>query len=43
MLADWGGKGYSLVPAEIQFIVAWKSKVDDKELLIVLPSVNLIK
>jgi len=40
-LAEWASKGYSLVSAEIQFIVAWKGKDDDKETLIVLPSVKL--
>ena len=42
-LAGWTAKGYSLVSAEIQFIVAWKGKEDDKETLIVLPCVKLIK
>ena len=41
LLAGWAAKGYSLVSAEIQFIVAWKGKEDDKETLIVLPSVKL--
>ena len=40
-LSEWASKGYSLVSAEIQFIVAWKGKDDDKETLIVLPSVKL--
>ena len=40
-LAEWFSKGYSLVSAEIQFIVAWKGRDDDKETLIVLPSVKL--
>ena len=40
-LAEWASKGYSLDSAEIQFIVAWKGKDDDKETLIVLPSVKL--
>ncbi len=43
LLAGWTAKGYSLVSAEIQFIVAWKSKEDDKETFIVLPSVKLKK
>ena len=41
LLAEWAAKGYSLVSAEIQFIVAWKGKEDVKETLIVLPSVKL--
>ena len=40
-LAGWTAKGYSLVSAEIQFIVSWKGKDDDKETFIVLPSVKL--
>ena len=40
-LAGWANKGYSIASAEIQFIVAWKNKEDEKETLIVLPSVKL--
>lgn len=41
ILNEWAAKRYSLVSAEIQFIVAWKGKEDDKETFIVLPSVKL--
>ena len=43
ILNEWAAKRYSLVSAEIQFIVAWKGKDDDKETFIVLPSVKLKK
>ena len=42
-LSRWSAKGYYPISAEIQFIVAWKHQADDKETLIVLPSMILRK
>ena len=40
-LARWATKGYFPVSAAIQFVVAWKGENDEKETLILLPTVKL--
>ena len=42
-LSRWSAKGDYPISSEIQFIVAWKHQADDKETLIVLPSIKLRK
>ena len=42
-LARWAAKGYFPVSAAIQFVVAWKGENDEKETLILLPTIKLKK
>ncbi len=41
--AKWINKGYNVLTAQVQFILLWTDKVDDKEYRIVLPILRLKK